>query len=103
MRIVALEVQRFGCIKRAKLELSPQLNLLFGPNDIGKSTLVQAMRAALLLPHNSSAYRDFLPWQEPDATPEVTLTFEVTENGLPRFYRVRKCFGDSAHLQWSND
>lgn len=103
MKIVALEVQRFGCVRKARLELSRQLNVLYGPNDIGKSTLVQAMRAALLLPHNSSAYRDFLPWQEPDATPEVRLTFEVTENGLPRYYRVHKRFGHSAHLAWSND
>ncbi|HEY6722751.1 MAG TPA: hypothetical protein VI197_01935 [Polyangiaceae bacterium] len=103
MKLVALEVLRFGCVKRAKLELSPQLNVLYGPNDIGKSTLVHAMRAALLLPHTSVAYRDFVPWQEPDATPEVALTLEVTEDGFPRYYRVRKCFGDSTHLAWSND
>lgn len=103
MRLHALEVQRFGCVKRARVELSPHLNVLYGPNDIGKSTLVHAMRAALLLPHTSSAYKEFLPWQEPDATPEVILTLEVTENGLPRYYRVHKRFGHSAHLAWSND
>jgi len=103
MRLHALEVHRFGCVKRARVELSPHLNVLHGPNDIGKSTLVHAMRAALLLPHSSSAYKEFLPWQEPDATPEVTLTLEVTENGLPRYYRVHKRFGHSAQLAWSND
>lgn len=103
MRIVALEVHRFACVKHASVEFARGLNLLHGPNDVGKSTLVQAMRAALLLPHSSSVYKEFVPWQEPDATPEVGLTFEILENDRPRYYRVRKRFGQSAHLDWSND
>src|SRR5690606_30441593 len=103
VRIVALSVQQFGCIKQAKVEFGDGLNLLHGRNDIGKSTLVQAMRAALLLPHTSSTAAEFVPWQEPGAQPRVSLTLRVLEAGAPRYYRVSKVFGRSAHLEWSND
>lgn len=103
MRLVAVEVRRFGCVKLAGVEFARGLNILYGPNDIGKSTLVQAIRAGLLLPHSSSAYKEFVPWQEPNATPEVTLTLEVIEGGQPRVYRVRKLFGREARLEWSNN
>lgn len=101
--LVSLHVQHFGCVKQANVEFAPGLNVLHGSNDVGKSTLVSAIRAALLLPHNSSAFKAFLPWQEPDAAPHVQLTFRVVEAGLPRFYRVSKHFGQRALLEWSND
>ncbi len=50
MRFLALEVEAFQAIASAKLAFSPQLNVLYGPNDLGKSTLVTALRAALLSP-----------------------------------------------------
>ena len=37
MRLVKLSVQRFQCIESAELEFGPGLNVLYGPNDIGKS------------------------------------------------------------------
>ena len=45
MRLVHLEVERFQCIEKAELELGPGLNVLYGPNDLGKSSLAWAIRA----------------------------------------------------------
>jgi hypothetical protein len=99
MRLVSLEVKHFGCVKHAELELDGGLNVLFGPNDLGKSTLVEAIRAALLLPVRSAALRTFAPWGR-DETPEVRLVLRANDQ---RFYRINKTFGLSATLEWSND
>ena len=36
--------------------------MLYGPNDLGKSTLADAIRLALLLPHTSTHIEDYVPW-----------------------------------------
>lgn len=101
MRLITLEVQNFGCVRDAKVELAPGLNVLFGPNDLGKSSLISAIRSVLLLPHASSASSGFSPWHD-DTVPEVRLTLEED-----RFYRVAKRFASgsrgSAVLETSKD
>jgi ParB family chromosome partitioning protein len=103
MRFVSLEVSNFGCIDQARLELGPGLNVLYGPNDLGKSTLAHALRAALLLLPRSTTAEEFKPWHS-DAVPRVVLEF-VADDG--RRYRVDKSFGGGtrgqATLHWSND
>lgn len=104
MRFVKVVVKNFQAIERAEVELGPGLNVLFGPNDLGKSTIATAIRAALLVPPTSSEAGRYLPWFA-DAVPEVTLTF-VDDDG--RFWRVKKCFGaasaqTSADLEYSKD
>ncbi|HEY1086970.1 MAG TPA: ATP-binding protein, partial [Archangium sp.] len=64
MRFQKLHVENFKAIKAADLELGPGLNVLYGPNDLGKSTLGETLRAALLLPSDSSVADGFVPWHE---------------------------------------
>lgn len=45
--IDALEIERYGCIKRAFLNLSP-VHALIGPNDSGKSTILRTLQIASL-------------------------------------------------------
>lgn len=88
MRFQKLHIENFKAIKSADLELGPGLNVLYGPNDLGKSTLGETLRAALLLPSDSSAADSFVPWHEP-VEPLVTLTFlDDTE----KWWRVSKRF-----------
>jgi hypothetical protein len=89
MRLVRLVVRNFQGIESAEVELAPGLNVLFGPNDLGKSSLAAAIRAALLLPHGSSAHERFLPWFG-GGDPEVALTFTDSDG---RYWRVTKTFG----------
>lgn len=91
MKLTRIEVEHFGCIRRASVELGPGLNVLFGPNDLGKSTLARAIRAALLLPHTSSAAQEFIEWDS-DENPFVKLTIELPDR---RIWRVEKRFGTS--------
>lgn len=91
MRLVRLSVQRFQCIEEADVEFGPGLNVLFGPNDLGKSSLAWAIRAVLLLQHSSTHHERFVSWYG-EGEPRVALTFTDASN---RFWRVTKTFGGS--------
>jgi DNA repair exonuclease SbcCD ATPase subunit len=102
MRFVRLEVDHFAAVEHAEVDFGPGLNVLHGPNDLGKSTLAVAIRAALLLPHSSADAKSFVPWQG-DFTPEVQLTFADAGD---RFWKVSKIFGGprgSSYLESSKD
>ena len=102
MRFRRLEVRAYRAIDQAELDFGPGLNVLYGPNDLGKSTLAAAMRAVLLLPSESTAHQAFVPWHDA-GPPRVRLTFE--RDGA--LFRVTKVFGSgslaSAQLECSPD
>ncbi len=89
MRLIRVDVAHFGCIRRASVELGPGLNVLYGPNDLGKSTFGRAIRAGLLLPHTSAQASDFVEWDS-DEKPVVKLTLQLPSG---RFWRIEKRFG----------
>ena len=103
MWIRQISVRHFAGIRSADVSFEHGLNVLYGPNEIGKSTLVDAMRAALLLQHGATAARDFEDWHT-DQPPQVKLTFETEPQ---RIWRVRKSFGKgsdgSSYLEFSRD
>ena len=101
MKILRLRVTDFAAIREADIDLGPGLNVLYGPNDLGKSTLAEAIRLALLLPHTSSHIDEYVPWAG-GQSPVVELTFETEAQ---RIWRVRKEFrkGGGATLQLSKD
>src|SRR2546422_10731754 len=59
MRLHSLEVEHFRAIQSARLMFGPGLNVVYGPNDLGKSTLTEAIRAALLIAPGSAEVRSF--------------------------------------------
>ena len=56
-------------------DLAPGINLITGPNESGKSTLVRAIRAAFFERHRSSSVTDLQPHGDSSAAPEVELEF----------------------------
>jgi len=68
--------------------LQPGLNLIHGPNESGKSTLVRAIRAAFFERYRSTAVDDLRPWGDSAAAPTVELDFE--HQG--RLWRLTKSF-----------
>jgi DNA repair exonuclease SbcCD ATPase subunit len=102
VRFRRIEVRSYRAIEQADLDFAPGLNVLHGPNDLGKSTLASAIRTALLLPAESTAHQAFIPWHDA-GPPSVRLTFE--RDGT--IYRVSKVFGSggsaSARLESSPD
>ena len=101
MWIKRLQVTDWAGIAAAAIDFDPGLNVLHGPNELGKSSLVRAIRAALLLQSTSVAAEPWRDWHA-DAPPEVTLTFEQEAQ---RVWRVRKSFGSGGHayLDFSRD
>lgn len=92
MRLVRLSVQRFQCIESAELDFAAGLNVLYGPNDLGKSSLAWAIRAVLLLQHGSALHERFVSWYG-GGEPRVALTL-CDRDG--RYWQVTKTFGGGA-------
>ena len=102
MWIRRIEVRHCAGIAEGAVDLQRGFNVLHGPNELGKSTLVRALRYAFLLPAKSSLASSLQDWnaQEP---PEVSVTFEDDDG---RVWRVRKTFstnGGKAFLDASRD
>jgi len=56
--------------------LQPGINLIHGPNESGKSTLVRAIRAAFFERYRSKSAEDLAPWGDSSAAPTVEIVFE---------------------------
>lgn len=76
MILRSVEVENFRAIRKARLTFVRGLNVLYGPNDLGKSTLVEAIRVAFLLSPQSKACDDLKPWGT-DQIPRVMVEFEL--------------------------
>ena len=89
MRFKAVEVSRFRQFRAAVglHDLAPGLNVIAGDNEEGKSTLLQAIRAALFDKYTSSVADVYRPYGE-SVSPRVGLVFEI--NGVE--YRLDKVF-----------
>lgn len=88
MRLDTLEVRDFRCVQAATIAFGRGVTVLHGPNELGKSTLVEAIHAALFVPVTSAAGNDYGTWGG-SAPACVTLTFE--HDG--KLWRVSKRFG----------
>ncbi len=89
MRIRTVEIESFRGIRRVRLTLAPGINVIFGPNDLGKSTVSEALRAAFLVPSSAADARSYVSWAAPLLAPRVVVLFDVDQ----RTYRVTKVFG----------
>ena len=92
MKLLSLKVEHFRCVRKARIAFGPGLNVLHGPNDLGKSSLAHAVRAALLLQASSREHEEFVNW-DGSGDPHVEL---VLESEPQRIWRVRKTFGVNA-------
>ncbi len=91
MLVRSLEVQNFRIIRQAHLTFGRGLNVLFGPNDLGKSSLLDALRAAFLLPFTSKEGEEYIPWGNSDK-PRVVVRFEASGT----LWQITKEFGAGA-------
>ena len=85
----SIEVERFLQFRSAAAvrDLDTQLNIIAGNNEAGKSTLLQAVRAALFDRYTSSVGERFRPYGA-QVSPQVRLVFMVNDVE----YRLTKVF-----------
>lgn len=106
MKLLRLRVEQFRRFRAPFVieDLSDGINLFEAPNEAGKSTLAEAIRAAFFERHRSSSVEHLRPWGDAAATPTVELAFE--HGG--RHYQLTKAFLgrrrcdlqiDSVHLE----
>lgn len=101
MKIKRLRIENFKRF-RAPLELgdfTDGLNLFVAPNESGKSTVAEAIRAAFFERHKSSSVSSLRPWSDSSATPSVEIDFEL--GGKPA--RLSKAFLGRKRCQLSID
>jgi energy-coupling factor transporter ATP-binding protein EcfA2 len=89
MRLHKLRIASFAAIESVEVEFGPGLNVVYGPNDLGKSTVVAAIRLGLLLPNASTHCEQYVGWTG-TGDPTVEMTFGTEAQ---RIWRVHKQFG----------
>ena len=100
MRLLSLEVEHFRAIRSARLLFGPGLNVVHGPNDRGKSTLTEALRAVLLVAPGSAEARTFATWNAAGGQfPRVSITLEC--QGAT--WRIEKVFAQGSRAKASLD
>lgn len=90
MKLKRLRIENFKRF-RAPLELgdfADGLNLFVAPNESGKSTVAEAIRAVFFERHKSNSVSGLRPWSDSSATPSVEIDFEL--GGKPA--RLSKTF-----------
>jgi DNA repair exonuclease SbcCD ATPase subunit len=99
MIITKLMLENWMKIQQLTLEFKQGINLVYGPNEIGKSSIVEAIRLAFTgdAASGNRKYKDLQPWST-EARAKVELSFTT---GDERHFQVRKSFpkGSAALLQ----
>lgn len=90
MKLRRLHIRSFKRFREPLLleGLADGLNLFAAPNECGKSTVAEAIRAAFFERHRSGSVEHLRPWGEPSATPTVEVEFELGG----RMHRLTKAF-----------
>jgi DNA repair exonuclease SbcCD ATPase subunit len=79
MKLQSIAIQEFKQFtgKLVIDDLQPGLNLFTGPNEAGKSTIAEAVRAVFLERYKASHLKDLLPWGKASGQPSVEVSFEL--------------------------
>lgn len=98
MILKKIKLSPFGGITNKRIEFEPGLNIILGPNEAGKSTLVNAIFSVLFLPSNlrksSRDWKDnmvnFLPYPDGD-TAQISLEFICSDGDN---YTILRSWGE---------
>ncbi|MFM0222527.1 AAA family ATPase [Paraburkholderia dipogonis] len=79
MKLQSIAIQEFKQFtgKLVIDDLQPGLNLFVGPNEAGKSTIAEAVRAVFLERYKASHLKDLLPWGKASGQPSVEVSFDL--------------------------
>lgn len=77
MQIQRIEMEQIRRFREPVLieNLEPGINLFVGPNEVGKSSMVRAIRAAFLERYRSNKVEDLSTWGVHNAAPKVRILF----------------------------
>ena len=100
MRLINCQIQNVRIHADLLVEFSPQVTLIGGPNETGKSTLIEALHRTLFLKASATGSPiEALRSKIHLGHPTICLTFEAKGE----IYTLRKCFsGSSGHITLSS-
>jgi len=100
MRLISARLQQIRQHQRLELEFDPHFTLIGGPNEVGKSTVAEALHKGLFLKANATGKGvEELRSRSHSGLPEIEIRFEAA--GQP--WQLRKRFsGASGTCQLSN-
>jgi DNA repair exonuclease SbcCD ATPase subunit len=101
MKITCLELENWMGIPRLALDLGAGINLLYGRNEIGKSSIIHSIRQALIGDASSTKaeYKMLKPWGV-DVNAKVRLSFACKDN---KQYRICKSFPNGGAELYQGD
>ena len=110
MRIHSVTLKNYRRHQHLAVELDADRLLIHGPNEIGKSSLIEAIHRCLFYRHRSRA-AGLLDRMQPrtGGDPEVTLEFSIGDTRYKLFKKFRGSTGsravltDSADQRWEGD
>lgn len=110
MRIRAVTLKNYRRHGQLAVSLDPHRTLITGPNEIGKSSLIEAIHRCLFYRHRSKA-AGLLERMQPrtGGDPEVTLDFSIGDTDYTLFKKFRGATGsravltDAADQRWEGD
>lgn len=90
MHIQRVKLRNWRNIQALDLPFKPGINLIYGPNETGKSTIIEAIRMGLTgnAAGGGKEYRQMTPWGS-NAKATVEMDLQTTDHTL---YRIRKSF-----------
>ena len=88
MYIDRIKLRNWRRIESLDLSFQPGINLVYGPNETGKSTIIEAIRMGLSgnPAGGGKEYRQLIPWGS-TAKASVELDIQATDNTLYRIYK----------------
>lgn len=89
MRLISATLRNCRLHRELKVDFDPERTLIGGPNETGKSTLIEAVHRALFLKAKGNTEHHRALSSNFGGHPEVELTFEAAGNS----YQLRKRFG----------
>ncbi len=79
MRLHRMRLRNFGGVLDKTIDFGPNVTVVAGPNEVGKSSFQAALHLLFLYPDNSNAtpVRSFIPTDQDNTGPEVELEAEA--------------------------
>ncbi len=104
MIIKEAKIRKFGKLENAQYQFSPQINVIYGPNESGKSTLMQFLKAMLFglektrVRKTLDTYNKYEPWD----TPAYFYGSMIFETGNQEFLLERNFYHKERRVRLVN-
>lgn len=104
MIIKEAKIGKFGKLENVQYQFSPQINVIYGPNESGKSTLMQFLKAMLFglektrVRKTLDAYNKYEPWD----TPAYFYGSMIFETGNQEFLLERNFYHKERRVRLVN-